>query len=332
MASSARALQNTARGIGSVAGGGLRMQRRYVALQQRHPRLLASAGLLYAAAFAGWLVDRHVWPAPDIVAAFLLGFALLAGRGLSFLLDWAPFVAGLLGYVGLGGVADVSLARTHVQFPITADLAIFSGRLPTTVLQVDLWDPSRIHWYDYLSVFIYPMHFVVPLVLAFVLWTSRSDRYWRFVATYLLLCYAGLAIYALYPMAPPWWAGDLGKIPPVAPIYSLVRFGGAPFSLILATRYFHSNPVAAMPSVHAATSLLVWLVAWRLWPRWGWAVVVYPMAMAFAVIYLGQHYFVDILAGWLLALVVFFVVWGDLRGLVPEGWGLRPQKRTIGAS
>src|SRR5450432_649794 len=64
-----------------------------------------------------------------------------------------------------------------------------------------------------------------------------------------------------------------------------------------------------MPCIHAAFPVLVWLVLWRLWPRWGWVSVIYPIAMSVAVIYAGEHYLVDVLAGWLYAAVAFGLTW-----------------------
>jgi membrane-associated phospholipid phosphatase len=153
----------------------------------------------------------------------------------------------------------------------------------------------------------------VPLVFAFLLWMWRKRYYWRFVGSYLLLSYAGFATYVLYPMAPPWWAAGEGRIPPVASILDDVHFGVVTNPVVLATQFFKPNPVAAMPSIHAAFPVLVWLVAWRIWPRAGWALLPYPLAMGFAVVYMGEHYAIDVVAGWLYAIVAFCAVWTDWR-------------------
>ncbi|MHB8577112.1 MAG: hypothetical protein ACYDCQ_17505 [Dehalococcoidia bacterium] len=69
-------------------------------------------------------------------------------------------------------------------------------------------------------------------------------------------------IYLLYPMASPWWAAAEGKLPPLQPILSQVHYDGFGNPVVLADRYFHGNPVAAMPNLHAAFPLLVCLVGW----------------------------------------------------------------------
>jgi membrane-associated phospholipid phosphatase len=305
----------------------VRFRRAYLAGQERHSRLLLVVQLLYAVLFCGWLIYHHTWPAPDLIAIGLLGFAFLTFRLVSFLRDWSPFILLLLGYVGLAGVDGSVVARAHIGFPIQADRAIFFGTLPTTWLQAHLWNPAHVQWYDYMASVLYPMHFIVPLLLAFALWMWKKRFYWKFVGSYLLLCYAGFATYLLYPMAPPWWAANLKRVPAVAPVLSQVHWGGATNPIVLATKYFQPNPVAAMPSIHAAFPVLVWLVLWRIWPKWGWAAVVYPLAMTFSVIYLGEHYFIDCLAGWVYAAAAFYFVWGDHARV--RGWlgSLRPQPR-----
>ena len=62
-----------------------------------------------------------------------------------------------------------------------------------------------------------------------------------------------------------------------------------------------------MPSLHAAFTFLVaiFLVA-RIRSRWRHLLWLYPVLMAFALVYSGEHYFVDVLAGWIYAAAVYF--------------------------
>ncbi|HLZ71293.1 MAG TPA: phosphatase PAP2 family protein [Dehalococcoidia bacterium] len=297
-----------------------RLRRHYLGAQERHRRLLWLVQGAYIVLFTAWLLDSHTWPAADVVACFLLIFAIFTMRGVRFLRDWAPFMVLLLAYVALPGVTPGLIGRAHVQFPIDTDRWLFGwfthGELPTTWLQQQLWQDGRLHWYDYLAAFLYLMHFITPLVVAFVFWMRDRALYWRFVRSYLLLMYAGFATYLIYPMAPPWWASDLHRIPYVVRVLGNVQWAGVSDPIIFLSKYFHVDPVAAMPSMHGAFPVLVWLVLWRVYPRWGWATVLYPIGMAFAVVYPGEHYAIDIIAGWLYAIVAFALVWGGLgRGL-----------------
>ena len=64
-----------------------------------------------------------------------------------------------------------------------------------------------------------------------------------------------------------------------------------------------------MPSLHAAYALLIGLFFWPLvGPRWRVALMAYAVAMGFALVYTGEHYVSDVLAGWLYAGVAFAAV------------------------
>jgi membrane-associated phospholipid phosphatase len=57
-----------------------------------------------------------------------------------------------------------------------------------------------------------------------------------------------------------------------------------------------------MPSLHAGTTLLVALFFWPLASTLGRAALLgYVLAMAAALVYTGEHYVVDVVAGWLTA-------------------------------
>lgn len=284
------------------------------------------ATLLYVALLAAVLLYTKNWPTSDQVALGLLLLAVLSGRGLAFVRDWSPFVLLVLAYEALRGFADGLVAGVHVQFAIDADRAMFFGHLPTVWLQQRLWDPQHLHWYDYVAAYLHPMHFIAPLGLAFVLWLLDRRLYWKFVASYVLLSYAGFVTYLLFPAAPPWWASDAGRIPHVDTILDHVLWQhGSSHPIALVYQYFESNPVAAIPSLHAAFPVLAWLVAWRVWPRWGWALVLYPLAMGWAVVYMGEHYVIDVLIGYAYGAAAFWAVW------VAPGWWART-RRPVGSA
>jgi membrane-associated phospholipid phosphatase len=72
-----------------------------------------------------------------------------------------------------------------------------------------------------------------------------------------------------------------------------------------------ANPYAAMPSLHAADALIVGIsmafvarhwwakVLWMLWPAWVW----------FAVMATGNHFWLDILAGIVVAFIAGLVIY-----------------------
>lgn len=280
----------------------------------------------YGVAFAAWLatlgLPRHVLLALGWV--WLGTIAWSAGAPwrthLAFARDWWPAAALLLGYVYSRGLTDdAGLAGVHVSEPVTADRALFGGTLPTQWLQARLCGvpcdrSSPPEWYDVLLTTVYYSHFVVPLGLAGVLWVRDRAAWAHFLRRYLVLCGIALTTYVLYPMAPPWMASRDGAIAGA----DVVRITGRGWwDLSHGAGGFHArfsalgNPVAAMPSLHAAVALLVavWAIT-RLSGRGRWLLLLYPVAMAFALVYDGEHYVVDVLAGGLAVVLAWTLCTG----------------------
>ncbi len=214
--------------------------------------------------------------------------------------DWLPFFAVLIAYDSLRGTAG-RLASVHFLPQLQFDRTLFGGQVPTVTLQRWLWH-GHVVWYDVIAWAVYMTHFFLTPVLAAILWKFDRGRFKTFVRSVILLSFAGLATYALYPAAPPWLASQRHLIAPITRIIPMVwrvlPVHGA--GSMAETGYQFANNVAAMPSLHAAFSLLV---AITLWPRkHTWLrplVALYPLAMAFTIVYTGEHYVSDVLAGWL---------------------------------
>jgi membrane-associated phospholipid phosphatase len=243
-------------------------------------------------------------------------------------LEWAPFAAILFAYDLLRGYADGLLFGAHLQFQLNGDEWLFGGEAPSVWLQQHLWHgPADIRWYDYLSWGVYVTHFLATLFLAAALWLFAHHRFRRYVAMVSLLAVVGFATYALYPAVPPWLAAYQGHMPPVDRIvpYAWSNIHVFSFDTLFQTGSQYANDVAAMPSLHSAYSLLITLCLWGMTrSRWLRALLAaYPIAMAFALVYTGEHFMIDILAGWLYAVAVFMGVneladmWAERRGRSP---------------
>jgi membrane-associated phospholipid phosphatase len=114
-------------------------------------------------------------------------------------------------------------------------------------------------------------------------------------------------------MAPPWWAWQHGYVGTV--VYRMSSRGFDVMGLnraghILERGQADANPVAAMPSLHTGMSTLIAVFfIWQLKSRWRWLLVLYPTAMGITLVYTGEHYVLDILAGFVYAAVVMIGVW-----------------------
>ena len=150
---------------------------------------------------------------------------------LGFLRDWSVPALLLAVYFYSRGWVDEFDITVHWTMPIEVDRWLFGGTLPTTTLQ-EAWcgDPctlqSPVRWYDTLFTTVYATHFVVGLTLAVWLWARNRTEWLVWMRRYLGLNFAGLAIYVVYPMAPPWMASDEGYIETMEPDH-LARLGRA---------------------------------------------------------------------------------------------------------
>ncbi len=257
---------------------------------------------------------------PDIIFLLLAVGFVWRGNRWPFIRDFGPFVLLLVSYDAMRGFADDLGGSVYVSYPIAMDKALFFGHVPTVVLQDWLFDPNSAHWYDYGAALLHVMHFVVPLFFAAVIWQHYRQHYWPFVISLLLLSYAGFVTFLLVPTAPPWWAGLTGDLPGVRLVHEVLTALKSIYSTL------SPNPVAAMPSLHAAYPWLFLLFAWRIW---GWRATpfaVYPAAVYFAVVYLGHHYVVDVLAGIAYATAAYAVVCSPLTRRLAQVVRLLPSR------
>lgn len=227
-------------------------------------------------------------------------------------IEWSPFIAVLFIYDRLRGYADGLLFHAREVPQIKVEAAIFGKPIPTVWLQAHLWHGAGdLRWWDYLTWFIYLTHFFATLVVAAILWRWAHERFVRFATMVCVLSLAGFATYVLFPAVPPWLAARNGSIGSANRTIGIVwhHVPIAHFGSLFEKGQTYANNVAAMPSLHAGYSLLIVLYLWRLVPRW-WRplLALYPPAMAFSLVYTGEHYVVDCVAGWAYAVATFVAV------------------------
>jgi membrane-associated phospholipid phosphatase len=261
-------------------------------------------------------VGQALWVLGGITAA-------MVGRPVQdymrVLRDWSLFFAALLLYDHSRGIADTLGMPVQVESIARAEEILFGGTIPTVWLQDRLYDPLAVHWYDVIVSLVYVSHFFLVWAIGAVLYVRARDQWGWYARRALLLTFAGLATYMLVPAGPPWYAGQAGVIDEVERISTrgwavlgLHRAGNA-----LESAQAGSNHVAAMPSLHAAFSLLVVLLLWPYVrrPALRALLLAYPVAMAFTLVYGGEHYVVDVLVGfgYALAVVAAATAWEDWR-------------------
>jgi membrane-associated phospholipid phosphatase len=140
----------------------------------------------------------------------------------------------------------------------------------------------------------------------------------------------GCVVYWLVPTAPPWWAGSTGKL---AHVRRIMTEAGEKFWGRAWQRLYDSlagNPFAAMPSLHFGTSVMAAFVlsdVGRRQAALGWA---YTLTLGFGLVYLGEHYVCDLIAGFALAAAVRTLgpaAWPVLKAIQLEFQRLEPRTR-----
>ncbi len=305
------------------------------ALRRRNDRLLVGGILAYSALVAAVMIGAGVSITPDFLAVAFGLAAVLLGRGRLFLRDWAPFIVLLLAYELMRGIADDVGFPLHAADLVTAERILFLGVLPTQVLQDALHPETGADAIAMVATVIYMLHFVLPLATGFVLWAWRRPAYYDFVAGLVLLSVAGFISYLLLPAAPPWYVANDGLLdgPDGRPVIAYLKpdafetlaaaigFDGR---RLYSLAFDHVNPnlVAAFPSLHVGYPFLTFLFLRRAFGRPGWLALGYAGMVTFSVVYTGDHWVIDAIAGAAYAYVAFYAV-----AHLPQRWSLAPIRR-----
>ncbi len=244
------------------------------------------------------------WPTPDKLLVFLTLVFMIFGQAKEMLKRFLPFVLLLLTYESFRGFADNLGARVNYLWMPSADRWIFSA-LPTSWLQQHWWHGS-IQWYDFAFYIFYMLHFIFPLGLAIVVWKVKDSFYWQYMATYVALSFSGFLTYTLFPAAPPWMASDQGLIEPIRRISSDVWFSLGIHDFPSVYNKIAPNPVAAVPSLHAAYATLFVLMINKLFGRkWAALACIYPLMIYVGTVYQGEHYAIDAILGIIYAFAAY---------------------------
>jgi hypothetical protein len=197
------------------------------------------------------------------------------------------------------------VGQVHYGVALRFDTLVF-GTPPSVSLQEHFAHRGSLASYDYLAAVLYLLHFVAPLSFAFLLWMRRRADFARFTGAFLLLSYAALVTFVLFPAAPPWLASEQGYLPQVHEQVGVV-LSAFPQRFHLPTVYqlFDPNQVAAIPSLHAAYPMLIALYAVRFFGPRALLLAPYVVGVWLAVIYMGEHYVFDVAVGALYSVVAF---------------------------
>jgi membrane-associated phospholipid phosphatase len=274
----------------------------------RRPRAILIGSVLYLALIFGVMLWRGISIEPEFVVLALLVIAIALGRGRSFIFDWAPFLILFFAYEAMRGFASkTGFAPNDLS---GLERAVFGGSIPTLLLQHAFYHPGVVSWYDVVAMGFYFMHFPLPIVVGFVFWYNSREHYWRFIAALLLMCFVAFATYLFFPSAPPWYQ-----------LHDVVKINDRTVQALWDNQYyvsqiyhsFNPNKFAAFPSLHAAFPALAAVYAWR---RYRWlaiGLIAWTAGVVLSIVYLGEHYAVDALDGFVYVAVAALIVEAVVR-------------------
>jgi hypothetical protein len=283
-------------------------------------------GLVGTVLLSAVFVSDPSFPTPDKVVVFVFFFCMIFRQAMFVLKRLLPFILILLVYDSFRGIADQLNTKVNYDFPPAADRWLF-GELPTAMLQDLLWH-GQVRWYDFALYLPYLMHFVLPVGLAILIWKTKQSYYWRYVTAFSLVSFGAFFTFLLFPAAPPWLASDTGHIEPITRISSDVwfRLGLTDFPSVY--NHISPNPVAAVPSLHAAWAFLVFLYVYKFYGRkWGVLASLYPLVIFFGTVYQGEHYFIDVVLGVIYGLAAYLAAPPAVRLLKRPAIALRTRHR-----
>lgn len=276
---------------------------------------------IYGGAYVVWFVTQgviidRISVTVTVVLLLILGnvgrpvgrWVELAGDVILYALMW-------LIYEESRGIADRIGMPLQVESVRNVDRALLFAHDASVELQHHFYDAPHVRWYDVVGSLVYMTHFWLPIAVIVTLWIRNRRQWVRFMRRFATVLFAACIMFVVVPTAPPWMAagGDrqikLNALEPVDRItwrgWRHVGLHG--FAHAWDTGRDWLNNVAAMPSLHAAFTLFVVVFAFP-WVRRGSAraaMLMFPLAMATSLVYFGEHYLADILAGWILVGVAF---------------------------
>jgi PAP2 superfamily len=245
-----------------------------------------------------------------VAALFALSLSDLQRVGLRLVWDWLPFGAVLLFFHYAHGMAELIHTRVHSQLQLRFDEFLFGKPLLTVQLQHAFHQTRHVRFWQYGLWGVYMTYFFLALFVAGVLWRFAYPLFREFRFLFVVLSGLGCLTYVLYPADPPWIISQqLREIPTIYRVlietWDTVGLHQAG-ALVERGSAFH-DATAAVPSLHAGVTMLVCLFFWPMARPWVRTLLAfYVFAMAFTLVYSGEHYVFDIVTGWIYAGGVVF--------------------------
>lgn len=261
-------------------------------------RRVAIVLLIFAVAFVLDTVTGNRW------TSLWGSTAILVSGLITFPAIRTPLVLGT-GYVLLWTIFNVARAfadntpwaGANLGLALDIESSLTAGVLPTRWLQDTFLDADRLHWYDGLMTLVYLSYFIVPHIVAVILLVRNRLRFQRYLIASAVLFLLSVLSFVGMSADPPWRSTEAIRVvpevlasTPAGTWFSQNSGSGASYA-------FEPNAVASWPSVHLGITVVLALLATGTNPHWRTAATVYALLMGIALVYLGEHYMVDVAGG-----------------------------------
>jgi membrane-associated phospholipid phosphatase len=157
------------------------------------------------------------------------------------------------------------------------------------------------------------------IALGFLVWLYlfRNESYYFVRNMFVVSMGLALVGYTLFPTAPPRMFPHDGFVD------TIVDFSGVNHDSTLAKIFI--NPYAAVPSMHCAFALMIGATGFKVCrsrvARAWWAF--WPLLISWVVIVTGNHYWIDVVLGWGVAICAALVAARLLARAGPDTWAFR---------
>ncbi len=288
-------------------------------LKVQHPRKLSGRLLVVLVSFALALVVTAItggqWTRLIVGAAALVSLLSLAPPLSRLVKPIGAYIGVWLIFNLLRAYGDDTVwANEILSFVPRIEAWLFGGRLPSALLQEWFYRTGAVDGYDYGWTIVYLSFFVVPhLTAVLLLWRNRS-LFWHYLLATAILFALALMGFFVIPTSPPWLITEAAPKAEFAEIWRITHtvLSGLdlPFQLFnmgqgesghISEVRLEPNAIAAMPSIHFASTALIVFPARRAGRLWAGVATIYATLMGIALVYLGEHYVLDIVVGGMLA-------------------------------
>jgi membrane-associated phospholipid phosphatase len=234
-----------------------------------------------------------------VVAALVVPIVGFAIGSREFAKISVLFVAVLLAYEALQGMTGILVNSGNVVSLYGIDNLLVGSEFVSNVQTA-----FSSSFTTFISIAFYGLHsFLVIFALVLFWWKDRTVCR-GYAYSFALTSYSALLTFVALPTAPPWLAGKAlnllasgdKMLPTALQGVQAVLFSG------------ESDIFAAFPSLHAAYVTLISVFMFKLGRKYGLATLPIAGGVYFSIIYLGQHFLVDLLAGVAYAGISAYVV------------------------